>query len=51
METVASVLSGEDNFLALIDLKDVYFQISVHRSSRKFLQFLSGGVVYQFKVP
>ena len=52
METVASVLSSirGGDFLASIDLKDAYFQIPVHRSSRKFLRFLSGGVVYQFKV-
>ena len=52
METVSSVLSSirENDFLASIDLRDAYFQIPVHRSSRKFLRFLSGGVVYQFKV-
>ena len=51
METVASVLASirEGDFLASIDLKDAYFQIPIHRSSRKYLRFLSGGVVYQFK--
>ena len=51
METVASVLASirEGDFLASIDLKDAYFQIPIHRSSRKWLRFLSGGVVYQFK--
>ena len=51
METVASVLLSvqEGAFLASIDLKDSYFQISVHQSLRKLLRFLSGGVVYQFK--
>ena len=51
METVASVLLfiRERDFLASIDLKDAYFQIPVHQSSRKPLRFLSGDVVYQFK--
>ena len=51
METVASVLSSVrgGDFLASIDLRDAYFQIPIHRSSRKWLRFLSGGVVYQFK--
>ena len=52
METVASVLSAirEGDFMASIDLKDAYFQIPIHQSSRKLLRILSGGVVYQFKV-
>ena len=51
METVASVLLSvrEGDFLASIDLKDAYFQIPVHQSSRKLLRFLSEGTVYQFK--
>ena len=51
METVASVLLSvrEGDILASIDLKDVYFQIPVHQSSRKLLRFLSEGTVYQFK--
>ena len=51
METVASVLLSvqEGDFLASIDLKDAYFQIPVHQSSRKLLKFLSGRIVYQFK--
>ena len=37
METVASVLLSvrEGDFLASLDLKDTYFQIPIHRSSRK----------------
>ena len=37
METVASVLLSvrEGDFLASLDLKDAYFQIPIHRSSRK----------------
>ena len=51
METVASVLlsAREGDFLASLDLKDAYFQIPIHRSSRKLLRFMSEGTVYQFK--
>ena len=44
METVASVLLSilEGDFLASIDLKDTYFQIPIHQSSRKLLRFLTG---------
>ena len=52
METVASVLNAvqENDLLASLDLKDAYFQVPVHSSSRKFLRFVSQGTVYQFKV-
>ena len=52
METVASVLLSvrEGDFLASLDLKDAYFQIPIHGSSRKLLRFMSEGTVYQFKV-
>ena len=45
METVASVLSSvrEGDFLASLDLKDTYFQIPIHPSSRKLLRFMSEG--------
>ena len=51
METVASVLLSvrEGDFLASRDLKDAYFQILIHRSSRKLLRFTSEGTVYQFR--
>ena len=51
METVASVLLSvrEGNFLASLDLKNAYFQIPIHRSSRKLLRFTSEGTVYQFR--
>ena len=51
METVASVLLTvrEGDFLASLDLKDTYFQIPIHRSSRKLLRFMSEGTVYQFR--
>ena len=52
METAASVLLSirEGNFLASMDLKDTYFQIPTHRSSRKWLRFTLEGMVYKFKV-
>ena len=52
METASSVLLSvrRGNFLASIDLKDAYFQILVHTSSRKWLRFVSDGTVHQFKV-
>ena len=51
METVTSVLVSvrEGDFLAFLDLKDAYFQIPIHRSSRKLLRFTSEGTVYQFR--
>ena len=51
METVASVLlsAREGDFLASLDLKDTYFQIPIHPSSRKLLRFTSEGTVYQFR--
>ena len=39
----------EGDFLASLDLKDAYFQIPIHGSSRKLLRFMSEGTVYQFK--
>ena len=51
METVPSVLLSvrEGNFLASLDLKDAYFQIPIHPSSRKLLRFTSEGTVCQFR--
>ena len=51
METVASVLLSvrEGDFLASLDLKDEYFQVPIHPSSRKLLRFTSEGTVYQFR--
>ena len=51
METPNSVLLAvrKNDFLASIDLKDAYFQIPVHPSSRKLLHFVSNDTVYQFK--
>ena len=52
METAASVLLSvqEGDFLTSMDLKDAYFQITAHRSSRKLLRSTSDGTVFQFKV-
>ena len=51
METVASVLLSvrEGDFVASLDMKDAYFQIPIHPSSRKLLRFTSEGTVYQFR--
>ena len=51
METVASELLSvrEGDFLASLDLRDAYFQIPIHRSSRKLLRFTLEGTVYQFR--
>ena len=51
METPNSVLLTvrKNDFLASIDLKDAYFQIPVHPSSRRLLRFVSNDTVYQFK--
>ena len=52
METASSVLLSvrKGDFLASVDLKDAYFQIPVHTSSRKWLRFVSDGTVHQFRV-
>ena len=51
METVASVLLSvrEGDFLDSLDLKDAYFQIPIHPSSRKLFRFTLEGTVYQFR--
>ena len=51
METPASVLESvrPGDFMASIDLKDAYFQIPIHPSSRKYLRFVWEGKTYQFK--
>ena len=52
MGTASSVLLSvrKGDFLASINLKDAYFQIPVHVSSRKWLRFVSNGTVHQFRV-
>lgn len=51
MESVHSIRNAlqEGSFTFSIDLKDAYFQIPIHRSSRKYLRFSLGGRAYQFK--
>ena len=51
METIASVLASirEGDFMASLDLKDAYFQVPIHQASRRYLRFVWGGVVHQFK--
>ena len=44
-----AVVCQRGDFLASLDLKDAYFQIPIHGSSRKLLRFISEGTVYQFK--
>ena len=41
METPRSVLASirEGDFMASIDLKDAYYQIPIHQSSRRYLRF------------
>ena len=35
--------------MASIDLSDAYFQVPIHRSSRKYLRFFHEGQVFQFR--
>lgn len=51
MESPKSVLSAimKNDWMVSIDLKDAYFQVPVHPASRKYLRFVFGGVVYQFR--
>ena len=52
METLQSVLLSvrAGDWMVSLDLKDAYLQIPMHPESRKFLRFVAGGKVYQFKV-
>ena len=45
IETVASVLLNvrEGDFLSSLDLKDAYFEIPIHRSSREAIEVHVGG--------
>ena len=38
-----------DTWVFSLDLKDAYFQIPIHKSSRRFLRMEFQGIVYQFK--
>ena len=52
METLQSVLLSvrPGDWMVSLDLKDAYLQVPIHPESRKFLRFMVGGMVYQFKV-
>ena len=52
METLQSVLLlvRARDWMVSLDLKDVYLPVPIHPESRKFLRFMVGGKVYQFKV-
>ena len=52
METTQSVLRSNCwcDWMVSVDLKDVYLQVPVHPSSRKFLRFVAGGKTWQFRV-
>ena len=49
MASVLSSVRGID-FMASLDLEDVYFQISIHQASRKYLLSALDCVLYQFKL-
>ena len=44
-----TVICQGGDFLASLGIKDAYFQIPIHPSSRKLLSFTSKGTVYQFQ--
>ena len=52
METLQSVLLSVrlGDWMVSLDLKDAYLQVPMHPDSRKFLRFMVGEKVYQFKV-
>ena len=52
METLQSVLLSvrPGDWMVSLDLKDAYLQVPMHPESCKFLRFMVGGKVYQFKV-
>ena len=52
METLQSVLLSVRavDWMVSLDLKDAYLQVPMHPESRKFLRFMVGGKVYQFKI-
>ena len=52
LETLQSVLLSmrPGDCMVSLDLKDAYLQVPLHPESRKFLRFMVGERVYQFKV-
>lgn len=51
METPRTVLSAiqRNQFMTSIDLTDAYFHVPIHPASRKYLRFVFGGTIYQFR--
>ena len=51
METIQSVLlsAQQRDWMASINLREVYLQVPVHPESRRFLRFVAHGRTYQFK--
>ena len=51
MESPRTVLQSlrEGDWLTSIDLKDAYFHVPIHPSSRRYLRFVWDGQVYQFR--
>ncbi|KAI2645137.1 Transposon Ty3-G Gag-Pol polyprotein [Labeo rohita] len=49
IKQVVSQIRSEDWFVT-IDLKDAYFNVSIHPHHRKFLRFAFRGEVYQYRV-
>jgi len=51
MESLQSIWAAlmPGNFAFSLDLQDAYFHIPIHRSHRKFLRFVVGDRVYQFR--
>ena len=52
METTQSVLRSirQNDWMVSVELKDAYLQVPIHPSSRRFLQFVAGGITWQFRV-
>ena len=52
METTQSVLHSihRNDCMVSVALKDVYLQVPIHPSSRKFLRFVAGSKAWQFRV-
>ncbi|MGL5405231.1 MAG: reverse transcriptase domain-containing protein, partial [Propionibacteriaceae bacterium] len=51
METPSSVLAAlrPGDWMVSLDLQDAYFHVPIHPSSRKFLRFMMGGKIFQFR--
>ena len=48
--SIRSSLGSSGDWMVSLDLKDAYLQVPMHPNSRKFLRFMVGGKVYQFRV-